>query len=470
METRAPSRGRILTMVIFALSCFGLLLYLWTAFGGSIPLKPRGYRFNVAFPEATQLTQQADVRISGVTVGKVVTTRPEARHGLTRTTIELEPRYVPLHADARAILRTKTLLGETYVELTPGTRAAPAIPDGGTLAPGQVQPTVELDEVVRAFDPRTRRDLKTWLTSYAQALSARGQDLNDTLGQAPSATEDTTNLLTALDTQRDAVTRLIHDSGVVFGAVGRQAGAVRTLIDAGDRVFATTAARDTDLRAALEILPTFLRELRPTLAEAETTATVAAPVVHDLRAAAPHVPPVLRNLDALAPELRALFRRADTLVDVSRDALPALTAIVRSARPLVDVLYPIARDLAPVADYLGIYKQEVAAMFADVAAAAQPTMAAPGQPLIHYLRVLIPLTNETFVTQPRRLASNRHNAYFAPRGLDKLASGLEAFDCSNVGNPQTVPVIGSAPPCRVQTPPLIQGRRTAYPQLRRSPP
>ena len=43
METRAPSRGRILTMVIFALSCFGLLLYVWTAFGGSIPLKPRGY-------------------------------------------------------------------------------------------------------------------------------------------------------------------------------------------------------------------------------------------------------------------------------------------------------------------------------------------------------------------------------------------------------------------------------------------
>ena len=31
--------------MIFAFSCFGLLLFLWLSFGGSIPLKPKGYRF-----------------------------------------------------------------------------------------------------------------------------------------------------------------------------------------------------------------------------------------------------------------------------------------------------------------------------------------------------------------------------------------------------------------------------------------
>ena len=41
-------------MVIFALSCFGLLLFLWLAFGGPIPLKPKGYRFQASFAEATQ--------------------------------------------------------------------------------------------------------------------------------------------------------------------------------------------------------------------------------------------------------------------------------------------------------------------------------------------------------------------------------------------------------------------------------
>ena len=71
MQKQAPSLGRILTMVLFALSCFGLLLFLWLSFGGPIPLKPKGYRFKVAFPEAVQLGLEADVRVAGVPVGKV---------------------------------------------------------------------------------------------------------------------------------------------------------------------------------------------------------------------------------------------------------------------------------------------------------------------------------------------------------------------------------------------------------------
>src|SRR5947209_20594847 len=106
-------------MVLFALSCFGLLLFLWLSFGGSVPLKPKGYRFQVAFPEATQLGLYADVRTAGVTVGKVREKRLDPRGNRTIATIELDRRFAPLHADARAILRQKTLLGETYVELTP---------------------------------------------------------------------------------------------------------------------------------------------------------------------------------------------------------------------------------------------------------------------------------------------------------------------------------------------------------------
>ena len=70
MNKAAPSFGRIAAMVVFALSCFGLLLFLWLAFGGPIPLKPQGYRFQTSFAEATQLATEADVRISGVPVGQ----------------------------------------------------------------------------------------------------------------------------------------------------------------------------------------------------------------------------------------------------------------------------------------------------------------------------------------------------------------------------------------------------------------
>src|SRR5687768_6582542 len=115
MNKQAPSLARILTMVVFALSCFGLLLFLWLSFGGPIPLKPKGYRVHVHFPEATTLAQEADVRVAGVSVGKV--RMLELADNRTDATIELEEQYAPLREDAQALLRQKTLLGETYVEL-----------------------------------------------------------------------------------------------------------------------------------------------------------------------------------------------------------------------------------------------------------------------------------------------------------------------------------------------------------------
>ena len=142
MQKQAPTLGRLLVMVGFALSCFGLLLFLWLAFGGPTPLQPKGYRFTTSFGEATQLAKEADVRISGVPVGKVksIVTEPDGR---SKATIQLDEKYAPLPSDTKAILRQKTLLGETYVELTPGTKTAKSLPENGVLPASQVSPTVE---------------------------------------------------------------------------------------------------------------------------------------------------------------------------------------------------------------------------------------------------------------------------------------------------------------------------------------
>src|SRR5436305_12650254 len=126
MQKQAPTFGRLLVMVVFALSCFGLLLFLWLSFGGAIPLQPAGYRFRVAFPEATQLGLESDVRVAGVSVGKVRSKELDPNGGRrTIATIELDRRFAPVRTTARAILRQKTLLGETYVELTRGSRGSP---------------------------------------------------------------------------------------------------------------------------------------------------------------------------------------------------------------------------------------------------------------------------------------------------------------------------------------------------------
>src|SRR6476660_2133748 len=130
METRPPTVTRILVAIGFALSCFALALFLWIAVGGPLPLKPEGYRFTVPFKEATQLAVESDVRISGVSVGKVKSVNL-GDNGLADASIEVDSQYAPIPVDTRAILRQKTLLGETYVELTPGNRDGAKLPEGG---------------------------------------------------------------------------------------------------------------------------------------------------------------------------------------------------------------------------------------------------------------------------------------------------------------------------------------------------
>jgi phospholipid/cholesterol/gamma-HCH transport system substrate-binding protein len=247
VQKAAPSFGRIAVMAGFALSCFGLLLFLWIAFGGNIPLKPKGYRFTASFSEATQLAQEADVRISGVPVGKVKTIEPDKKTGRSDVVIQLDTRYAPLPSDAKAILRQKTLLGETYVELTPGTKGAKKIPENGHLRTSQVSPTVELDEIYRSFDKRTRTAFQVWMQTQAQAINGHGRDINEALGNLGPFAEDASTAVDILNRQEGALRRLISNTGVVFGALTERGDQLRGLIENSNRVFAATAARDSEL-------------------------------------------------------------------------------------------------------------------------------------------------------------------------------------------------------------------------------
>ena len=301
MVKEAPSAGRMIAMIAFAASCVGILLYLWLVFGGSIPLRPEGYRFNVKFPEATQLAQEADVRISGVNVGKVKLKEPDEQTGLTETEIEIDEQYAPLRVDTKAILRQKSLLGETYVELTPGNRDSEMLADGGRLPAGQVSPTVELDEIFRGFPPKTRRAFSSWLSEQGRAVNEGGEDLNNALGLLTPFAEDVTDVLKVLDEQEEATRGLVRDTGVVFDALSARQGQLRGLISNSNRVFATTAARNRELAETFVAFPTFLRETRTTTRRLSRFAADTNPLVTQLRPAARELSPALISLKSVRP-------------------------------------------------------------------------------------------------------------------------------------------------------------------------
>src|ERR687894_2309735 len=230
MVKDTPRFLRLAAMAIFTMSCFGLLLFLWLAFGGSIPLKPEGYRLKVAFPEAATLAEEADVRLAGVNIGKVKQKQLEAKGARTLVELELDEQFAPIRRDTRAILRQKTLLGETYVELSPGGSRARMLEDGERLRNEQVEPTTELDEIFAAFDEPTRKAFQDWVKELSRAIEDNPEDLNSALGNLEGFAVDGATLLGELDQQDIALRRLVKNTGVVFGAINEREGALGELI------------------------------------------------------------------------------------------------------------------------------------------------------------------------------------------------------------------------------------------------
>src|SRR3954452_15666881 len=358
MQKQAPSFWRISAMVIFALSCFGILTFLWVSFGGSVPLKPKPYEVSVDFPEATTLAEQADVRISGVPVGKVQ--RKQLAGNFTSATLRIDPEYAPLPADVKAVLRQKTLLGETYVELTPGTRNGAKIADGGKIRQGNVAQTVQLDEIFRSFDPKTRVAFRTWFEAQGRAVDKRGRDLNNALGNLVPFEQDANTLLALLNEQKRDVRRLVGNTSVVFDALTERGDQLRSLIQNSNRVFATTADRNAQLKEIFEIFPTFLDESRATSTRLTAFAEETNPLIDELRPAARELTPTLIGLKSLAADLLSLFRNLGPLITASKKGLPAVTRILNDTAPLLGQLDPFLRNLNPILDYLGLYKREIA--------------------------------------------------------------------------------------------------------------
>jgi virulence factor Mce-like protein len=492
MQKQAPTVGRILIMGAFTLSCFSLLLFLWSAFGGPVPLKPRGYDFKASFDEATQLAQEADVRISGVPVGKVKKIEL-GDDGRSEATIELDQKYAPIPSDTRAILRQKTLLGETYVEMTPGTNSAPKLAEGGHLRTSQIAPTVELDEIFRSFDAKTRQAFQVWQQEVAKGILGRATDFSDALGNLEPFAEDTNKVLAILDAQSRAVKQLIRNTGEVFAALTRNDGDLSDLIVNSNRVFGTTAQRDQEIMGTFRALPTFIDESKKTLTQLESYASNTNPLITQLHPWARATSDTLQSIQKLAPDFNRFMQNLGPLVTASQAGFPAGARFLDDLRPLLGQLDPFLRNFNPFLRYLSQYKRELSAFFSNIVAATGYNDR-PGEN-VRALRLSTPVNPEALASYPRRIGPNRANPYFLPGAYDLLGSGLPAFGTQNCGvgggnYPDLAPpgpnfsadlrnriiqfffggsTSGIAPPCKKQGKFTEGGQTTDYPHVREDP-
>ncbi len=409
MQKRAPTLGNLLVIVLFVLSCFGLLMFLWESFGGPLPLKPKGYRFTVAFPRSFALAEESDVRISGVEVGHVVSLKLN-KEGRTHATVEIAGRYAPIRANMHAILRTKTLLGETYVQLIPEGQGGPFLPDGGRLSNSQVEPSVTLDDILSAFNAKTRRDFQIWQEAVAAAINGRGEDINASFARLEPFVESANKLVTVLDSQEGAVKALVHNTGVVFNALASRDHQLEGAIVNGERTFHAAAEASQAFAAAFRALPAFEHNSRTALKETDRFAAIANPYFKEFQPTERQLALLLQAAKPFAPQFNSFLTSLGPLTKAAKTDLPDMKKSLELTVPVLENFRPVLHNLDPFLQYLGEYVPEVQSFFANVTAASEATeddsnVTGGGGPKEHLLTAMQVLTPR----EPRDLPEPRRH-------------------------------------------------------------
>jgi virulence factor Mce-like protein len=438
MQKRAPTLGNILVIILFVLSCFGLLMFLWESFGGPLPLKPKGYRFTVAFPRTLALAEQSDVRISGVNVGHVIALRLGS-DGRTHAELELSSQYAPVRADMHAILRQKTLLGETYVQLIPEAQRGPYLGDGAQLATSQVEPSVTLDDILATFDAKTRRDFQIWQQSVAVGINGRGEQINSSFAQLQPFAENGNKLVTILASQEGALRALVHNTGVVFDALASRDHQLEGLIVNGEHTFHAAAEGSQAFAEAFQALPAFEHNSTVALRELDKFAANTSPFLKEFRPAERQLSQLLGASRSFVPEFNSFLTALGPLTKAAVKGLPDTKKTLDLTVPVLENIRPVLHNLDPFLQYTGQYVPEVQAFFANLTAAtaargANGSVGEKEGPKQHLLTTLSVLSPESLAIYPSRVGTDRSNPYQQAGAYHSLASGLPVFSSSSCAN------------------------------------
>ena len=317
----------LVLLIVIAMGCY-------LAFTKELPWSD-SYEIKAVFGSAQNIRPESPVRIAGVNVGKVVsvehlesaddTQDGTAGQQAAVVTMELNEDALPLHEDATFKLRPRLFLeGNYFVDVQPGSPNAPETPENHTFPVNQTSYSVQLDQVLTTLQGDVRADLQTFLDQLGNALVKDGgaegfRELYKTSAPAGKYTSQVNQAV--LGTQPGDLTGLIDGLDRVVRGLGRNEGALQSLVT-NFRVFSGSfASEDVALGQAIEELPNTLQAAKPAFA----------------------------NLNAAFPPLRAFAREALPGVRSTPATLRAATPFIDQVRALVSEreLRGLVADLRP---------------------------------------------------------------------------------------------------------------------------
>jgi phospholipid/cholesterol/gamma-HCH transport system substrate-binding protein len=284
--------------------------------------------YNAEFSTAQAVTpgQGQSVRISGVQVGTLggVT----LKNGIADVQMDILPQYTKLiHTNATALLRPKTGLDDMFVELNPGTSAAPRAKPGFTITASNTNPVVNLDEVLDSLDADSRQYLELLVNGAGTGLQHRGGELAQVLERFEPTHQDLARVSQAVAQRGGDLRQLVNSLQRLNTALAAKQSQLVELVNASSHVFHAFASEDGNISRAVADLPGTLQQTTATLAKVQAFAQQLGPAAKNLLPAASELPAANAALAALSK--------------------PSAPIVQHEIRPFVVAARPLVRNLRP---------------------------------------------------------------------------------------------------------------------------
>jgi phospholipid/cholesterol/gamma-HCH transport system substrate-binding protein len=128
--------------IIAGILCLG---YLSVKLGKMEILGERGYEIYGVFSNIGGLKVGSSIEIAGVNVGRV---KSIVLDDFQARVVLNFPKDLPIQEDAIASIKTRGLIGEKYIEITPG-GSEKVIKPGGRIR--ETQPAIDMEELISKF-------------------------------------------------------------------------------------------------------------------------------------------------------------------------------------------------------------------------------------------------------------------------------------------------------------------------------
>lgn len=288
------------------------------------------FRLVADMTDASPLLPGNDVRLNGVRVGKIDTIK--IVDGGARLALDLDAAALPVYKDASVSSRPVSLLGERYLDLTPGTASAGQLASGSTLSTQHTGSATDLDEVLNMLDKPTSQSLAALVTTLGIGLDGNGKNVSDAIRALAPAMRDTQKLTGVLKDQNAVLNSLVTSfEPVAAGLASGNGKDLDSLVAATEQMLGATSRNEAAFRQMLTELPATLTSARRTLTQLEGTANAAVPTLQALK-------PTTSTLAAFSKELK-------TFADSADPALRAANPVLAKAQRLIDNAAPVAAQL-----------------------------------------------------------------------------------------------------------------------------